>query len=350
MKKKIKHKIVDDIECKWCCHCKQWQELSYFYKSKSNWDGLEGECKICCAERQKQYRKDNIEKIAKQRKQYQKDNTEKLAKQKKQYYKNNVEKIAEQNKQYYKDNAKKLAKHKKQYYKDNVEKIAEQRKQYYKNNREQYLKQSKQHYKNNCEQCLKQNKQYYQNNREQKLEQAKQYRKDNALFETYSEQLEIFEEIQHCSQNNELLEVKCAYCGKWAKPTNQQVQNRLRAFNSTIQGENRFYCSENCKQACPIFNQNKYPKGFKQATSREVVPLLRQLVLKRDNYTCQKCGAITETAQLHVHHIIPYAQNKMQANDPDSCITLCKSCHKKVHSENGCRYVDLKCWNNENKE
>lgn len=38
-----------------------------------------------------------------------------------------------------------------------------------------------------------------------------------------------------------------------------------------------------------------------------------------------------------------YAQNKMLANDPDSCITLCKSCHKFVHSQEGCRYIDLTC-------
>jgi 5-methylcytosine-specific restriction endonuclease McrA len=51
----------------------------------------------------------------------------------------------------------------------------------------------------------------------------------------------------------------------------------------------------------------------------------------------------TKTAQLHVHHITSYVQNKMQANDPDSCITLCKKCHEKIHQQEGCKYNDLKC-------
>jgi len=48
--------------------------------------------------------------------------------------------------------------------------------------------------------------------------------------------------------------------------------------------ESRFYCSESCKQECSIYNRRKWPKGFKIATSREVQPELRQIVLKRDNY------------------------------------------------------------------
>ena len=126
-------------------------------------------------------------------------------------------------------------------------------------------------------------------------------------------------------------------------PTNLQVKNRVQAFNGAMHGEARFYCSENCKQPCPTYDQNKYPKDFKKATSREVVPLLRQLVLKRDNYTCQKCWVTTKTAQLHVHHEKSYTLNKIMANDPDNCITLCKECHKWVHSQDGCKYSDLKC-------
>jgi 5-methylcytosine-specific restriction endonuclease McrA len=153
----------------------------------------------------------------------------------------------------------------------------------------------------------------------------------------------MFEEPRCYSKNKKLLEVKCAYCGKWILPTNLQVKNRIRVFGGILSGECRFYCSENCKQACPIYNQKLWPKGFKKATSREVVPLLRQLVLERDNYICQKCGATIETAQLHVHHEKSYTLNKIMANDPDNCITLCKNCHKWVHSQVGCKYSDLKC-------
>jgi hypothetical protein len=202
----------------------------------------------------------------------------------------------------------------------------EQRKQYYQKNKKQV-------------------KQYNISNTEKIREYDKQYRNTYALYKTYNKQLQQYENIRKCPENTKLLEVKCSYCGKWYKPANSQVRDRIRAFNGQLRGECRFYCSENCKQACPIYNQSKYPKGFKQATSREVVPLLRQLVLERDNYACQKCGATTETAQLHVHHILSYMLNKIMANDPDNCITLCKSCHKEIHKQNGCKYSDLKCKN-----
>ena len=205
--------------------------------------------------------------------------------------------------------------------------------------RNKYQNKKKQYYEKNKEKLTKQRKQYRKNN----AERIKRQLRSNVKFDLYCDRLKQFEEIRRCPENKELLEVKCAYCGRWMKPINTQVKNRIRAFNGVSTGELRFYCSENCKQACPIYDQNKWPKGFKQVTSREVVPLLRQIVLKRDDYMCQKCGATTEIAQLHVHHIIPYVQNKMQANDPDSCITLCKECHKKVHQQEGCKYSDLTC-------
>ena len=210
-----------------------------------------------------------------------------------------------------------------------------------------------------CKKCQKQSQKKYNQNNSEKVKQSKkkwcinnvpQIAKWNkrrnegrALFKRYFKQLGMFEGMRRCPENRKLLEVKCAYCGKWIVPTNAQTKKRLQAFNGTVFGEHRFYCSENCKQSCPIYNQNKYPKDFKKATSREVVPLLRQLVLKRDNYICQKCGATLETAQLHVHHEKSYTLNKIMANDPDNCITLCKECHRWVHSQDGCRYNDLKC-------
>jgi hypothetical protein len=84
-------------------------------------------------------------------------------------------------------------------------------------------------------------------------------------------------------------------------------------------GECRLYCSENCKQACPTYWQQKYPKGFKHVTSREVNPYLRQMVLERDNWTCQICGKTSKEAQLHVHHMDPVAQNPMFTSYGSGC-------------------------------
>ena len=163
-----------------------------------------------------------------------------------------------------------------------------------------------------------------------------------AGYDTYKTTLGLYEEVRK-RENTEVLEVKCVYCGRWYAPKFTEVRHRLVAINSLNIGEQRLYCSENCKQACPIYGRQKYPKGFKQITSREVSTYLRQMVFERDNWTCQICGKTIKGVQLHCHHMDPVAQNPLFQNDTNSCITLCKDCHKEVHNQHGCRYIDLRC-------
>lgn len=54
---------------------------------------------------------------------------------------------------------------------------------------------------------------------------------------------------------------------------------------------------------------------------------VKAFVLNRDNYTCQKCK--TTKGELHVHHII--FRSKGGSDTPDNLITLCESCHEKLH-------------------
>ena len=162
------------------------------------------------------------------------------------------------------------------------------------------------------------------------------------IYDTYKDRLGLYEDIRK-QVDTEMLEAKCVYCGQWFFPTYKAVNGRLEAVNTLNNGECRLYCSENCKQACPTYGRRKYPKGFKHTTSREVSPYLRQIVLERDNWTCQICGKTINEAQLHVHHMDPVSWNPMFQNDANSCITLCKGCHKMVHSRKGCRYIDLVC-------
>lgn len=59
---------------------------------------------------------------------------------------------------------------------------------------------------------------------------------------------------------------------------------------------------------------------------------VRQYVLKRDNYTCQCCGAHptkTKAVKLHVHHI---ETRRTGGNAPNNLITLCTACHKALHA------------------
>ena len=163
---------------------------------------------------------------------------------------------------------------------------------------------------------------------------------NNAQFKT----LKTFEETRKDPTNPTLGQVKCAYCGKWINPTYSEIKGRMQSFNNVNLGECRIYCpGDQCREACPTYQQQAYPKGFKANTSREVDPLIRQMAMSRDEYTCQICGATGEGVVLHAHHILSYARNKMVANDIDNVIILCRGCHNDIHHREGCTYHDARC-------
>ena len=62
---------------------------------------------------------------------------------------------------------------------------------------------------------------------------------------------------------------------------------------------------------------------------------LRKYALKRDNYTCQECGA---TENLQVHHIKAKKFHPELTYDLDNLITLCKKCHLKAHGKGFKKY------------
>jgi hypothetical protein len=162
------------------------------------------------------------------------------------------------------------------------------------------------------------------------------------FYDTYAPQLDWVEneKTRRDPDNTEILQVSCAYCGKWFTPTIKQVLNRVGGLIGRTTGENRFYCSKECKHLCPVFGQKTKYKFQVGDKTREVQPELRQMVFAIDEYTCIRCG---DTKSLECHHIEGIKQNPIESADLDLCVTLCSNCHKEVHSEKGCRYVDLRC-------
>jgi len=55
----------------------------------------------------------------------------------------------------------------------------------------------------------------------------------------------------------------------------------------------------------------------------------RDIIFKRDDYTCQQCGV--SGVLVHAHHILPYRDYPELVLDPDNGITLCKSCHEQTY-------------------
>ena len=60
--------------------------------------------------------------------------------------------------------------------------------------------------------------------------------------------------------------------------------------------------------------------------SAEGYNLLREQVLQRDGWRCQRCG---RSKDLHVHHLVK--RSELSDDTLDNLITLCSSCHRQLH-------------------
>lgn len=156
--------------------------------------------------------------------------------------------------------------------------------------------------------------------------------------------LSVYEDLREHPQKTGIAQCMCAYCGRWIEFTYKTATSRLASIHNISNGECRIYCDgDQCRQACPTYGQHFYPKGFKKNSSREVNTFIRHMCMQRDKYTCQKCGATGNGVILHAHHILNYAKNKIMANDIENVITLCKECHNRIHTMDGCGYRELRC-------
>ncbi len=78
-----------------------------------------------------------------------------------------------------------------------------------------------------------------------------------------------------------------------------------------------------------IKNPNIKKEGYQQGVQINFFNV-REYVLFRDNHKCQMCFSKSKDKILNVHHIV---SRKKGANSPDNLVTLCKTCHTKVHRE-----------------
>lgn len=233
------------------------------------------------------------------------------------------------------------------YYQKNKDKIIERSRNYYYDNKEHVLENVHKYNDNNSEIIKAKDKIYRKSNKEEIAASKKAYNNSMALYETYYDRLTV-NEMPEIADDGIHMTVLCNYCGRRFIPTVSQVSARICALYGQISGESNIFCSSFCQACCPIFGQKKYPKGFKPASSREVLPDLRKMVLECDNWTCQKCGKTVEDgAELHCHHINPVSMEPMLSADLENCVTLCKQCHQEVHKMPGCGYSELRCSNDE---
>ena len=130
-------------------------------------------------------------------------------------------------------------------------------------------------------------------------------------------------EIQiHCKNNNCL---NSKEQGGWFTPSKAQINERIRQIEQEYGNDgNYFYCSNECKNECPLYNLKSDPlRIIEKPYTESEYQTFRNFVLERDNYTCQYCG---EEAN-HVHHERPQKLEPFFSLDPDYAWSCCKKCH-----------------------
>ena len=110
--------------------------------------------------------------------------------------------------------------------------------------------------------------------------------------------------------------------------TSKRMKNNNPSFNPIIR--------EKINKSVERYWKTHKPYNFIDGSSRNRKYNKRKWInlakkcYKRDNFTCQNCNK--KGGQLNAHHILPWAGNKELAFDINNLITLCVSCHAKVHN------------------
>ena len=134
--------------------------------------------------------------------------------------------------------------------------------------------------------------------------------------------------------------VRCALCRDYFTPTFGAVSDRVKALVGEKRGEQRLYCSGECKDLCPIHNAKNTPKHLRpaakqsrchQATNRKA--LIAAQKEKFGTNHCERCGV--EGKSLDLHHGILVSENHKESDNMAHQLLLCKDCHLAAHHPNG---------------
>lgn len=165
---------------------------------------------------------------------------------------------------------------------------------------------------------------------------------DEALQKKFAEQIDSIIEQQEDAR--ESLSDCCTFVTEVVVPNidninlRQNVQRKVRDVVSWITASN-IRCRVYYKTPVREEVRNRYvelhlvksrtvaeSKTFAQEQRALVTPKIRFEVLKRDNFTCQYCGAHGEGVVLEVDHIIPIS--KGGTSDMGNLITACFDCNR----------------------
>ena len=172
-------------------------------------------------------------------------------------------------------------------------------------------------------------------------------------IEKIKEKYKFFSQIEEMRYNPDKLEEKeiQVHCKNhlcenskekdgWFTPTPKQIQGRRNCLVNESEDKYNFYCSQRCKDICPIYNSRSDPfKNNKLLYTQAEYNTFIKEVLKRqkEEYDCSHnfCEKCYSTENLHVHHEKPVKTHPHLVLDPDNGIVLCEKCHYKYGHKTG---------------
>jgi len=153
-------------------------------------------------------------------------------------------------------------------------------------------------------------------------------------YNFFYDKLTVEEQPERDILDPNILTVQCSRCKKRYIPKLESVYERVRALNGKQYGEQRLYCSQECKNECSIYKKHIYqedhPKIIEKYYTEDELQTFRDEVFKRANNLCEYCGDLAK----HVHHIKPQKIEPFFTLDPNYGISCCEKCHyEKGHKD-----------------
>lgn len=132
--------------------------------------------------------------------------------------------------------------------------------------------------------------------------------------------------------------LKCDYCGnEYCVPLSAKEWADKRNHNHN-------FCSKECRVR--YFTGERSPNWITDRSllkdedhnerQKSDMKLWREMVFKRDDYTCQLCGKRSHSGSpliLNAHHIKPFSKYKELRTEVGNGITLCENCHKQTYKK-----------------
>ena len=139
------------------------------------------------------------------------------------------------------------------------------------------------------------------------------------------------------------VQFRCKKCNDWFNPTMRAVKHRNNCLERGI-GDGFFYCSNECKNSCPLFrlNINNHLNSLNNIEQLDNIGIIiwRKEVLNRQllelNISINHCEKCNSEENLNVHHEKPQKTHPHLALDPDNGIVLCRDCHMKIGHSGEC--------------